>query len=162
MDNLFLKRENGFVSVRPYRQPPTVNMDILLPSDIWRAKVLPYLDKLSRVDLNRLLEPETRVAEKMATDNIAYNMAIRGTMRILDNIGESTTVLQKVKRTTRLLTFAQTPIGRAMLKTEKTAAVFLRKLDDFESEYPPVWWKRSPYRKTLKTEMERLRAIILA
>lgn len=139
---------------------PTDRMENLLPSDIWRAKVLPYLDRLSRVDLNRLLEPETRAVEKMATEDCAYSAAIRTCIRQIDFIDKSMTILQKVKRTTRLIVFVQTPIGRTLLRTTGIKNALLLKIQQFESEYPPVWWKRSPYRRALKAEMDRLRILV--
>ena len=136
-------------------------MEKFLPSDIWRACVLPYLDRLSRVELNRLLDPETRVVEKMATEDAGKMMGTKTIMYILDHTSESKTVLEKVKRTTRLFTFVQTPLGLLVLKTGSIGQTFLKKIDSLEAEYPSQWWKRSPYRKRLREEMEKVRHIIL-
>lgn len=136
-------------------------MEKFLPSDIWRACVLPYLDRLSRVELNRLLNPETRVAEKMATEDAGKRMGSKTIMDILDHANASKTVLEKVKRTTRLFVFVQTPLGLLVLKTGSVGHTFLNKIDSLEAEYPSQWWKRSPYRKRLSEEMEKVRHIIL-
>jgi hypothetical protein len=136
-------------------------MENFLPSDIWRACVLPYLDMLSRVELNRLLDPETRVAEKMATEDVARRMGTKTIMDIVDHINESKTVLDKVKRTTRLFVFVRTPLGLLVLKTGTVSHTFLKKIDGLEAEYPSQWWKRSHYRKRLMEEMEKVRHIIL-
>lgn len=136
-------------------------MEKFLPSDIWRACVLPYLDRLSRVELNRMLDPETRVVEKMATEDAGKMMGTKTIMDILDHTSESKTVLEKVKRTTRLFTFVQTPLGLLVLKTGSIGQTFLKKIDSLEEEYTATWWKRSPYRKRLREEMEKVRHIIL-
>ena len=136
-------------------------MENLLSSDIWRVNVLPYLDKLSRVELNRLLDPDTRIAEKMATEDAGKRMGSNTIMEILDHASESKTVLEKVKRTTRLFVFVQTPMGLLVLKTGSVSNTFLNKIDSLEAEYPSQWWKRSHYRKRLREEMEKVRHIIL-
>ena len=138
-------------------------MEKFLPSDIWRACVLPFLDLACRLDVNQVLPPEARLIKKRTNDEMFANtVAVEETRRIVRVVKTVTTTKEKVRGTTRLFTFLLSPFGRPVLLMKPFARVQLNKIADFEEEYPSRnWWKRSPYRKELKRQMEELRNVIL-
>lgn len=138
-------------------------MENVLPSDIWRVHVLPCLDLVSRIEMNRTLDPETRVTKnvKVGYRALADKMAIDNVKIILRRIENSTVDLVRVKGSINLFRFVQSGVGRMMFKYGRFADTMLRKIDQLEMMHSKTWWNRSPYRKKLRVEMERVRDIIL-
>ena len=162
VDNLFVNRENGFVNFTGDRQP-LAKMENLLPSDIWRAHVLPSLDLMSRIELNRTLDAETRLAKnvKPMFAKLTKTMALDMAVGIMERHGFAVAIVDQVKTALDLFVFLQTAFGRILLELPGFVEVVRLKLDHLEASHPKPWWNKSPYRKKLRVAMEGVRTIIL-
>jgi hypothetical protein len=146
-------QENGY--------PPTDKM-ALIPSDVLRTHVLPFLDYATRLDANSVLDRDSRFVQKVNREEMVKNMAVEETKRLIQSVEQTSVLLNRVKASIRLFRFVQTPIGRILLKHKRFREVLFYKVTHLEIERPLSWWNRSPYRKQLKVEMERVRDMIIA
>lgn len=146
-------QENGY--------SPTDKM-ALIPSDVLRTHVLPFLDYATRLDANSVLDRDSRFVRKVNREDMVKHMAVEQTRTLIRSVEDTPVLLNRVKASIRLFRFMQTPIGRILLKHKRFREVLLYKAANIEVERPLSWWNRSPYRKQLKAEMERVRDMIIA
>jgi hypothetical protein len=138
-------------------------MERNLPSDIWRVHILPCLDWSSRIELNRVLDPETRVVRRIAVRKFAKTVALASVHTILERAKVAKTDPQRVKAAVDFFKFLHTEFGRFLLKTPSFVRVTWDKIVMVESENPMGWWNKSPkYTPKLKKETQRLRDMLVA
>jgi hypothetical protein len=131
-----------------------------LPSDILRVHVLPFLEWEECLDANAVLENDAKLVQKMATEDIATKMAKETVFKLLDECDRAMTDTKRVRIATRLFVFLQHPMGSILLNHLPYMRAFMGKITEISHERPPIWWKRSPLRKRLKMEMDRVAEII--
>lgn len=98
--------------------------------------------------------------EKVRFNKFAEKMAINAVKSILNRVETGSVELRRVKHSIKLFQFLQTGLGRMLFNREKFKNVTLRKVKWLEENRSESWWKRSQYRKTLKVELEKVRAIL--
>lgn len=139
-------------------------MENLLPSDIWRAQVLPFLDLVSRIEMNQTLERETRLTKNVKDGfaRLAEKIAVASMRNIIRRIDAARHQRNKVKGAIYMFQFLQTGLGRLLLNRERFVELVTIKMNMWETFYSKTWWNRSPYRKKLRVSMEHVRDILLA
>jgi hypothetical protein len=167
MDNLLNRQKWIHMRQRtktaPFSHRHTSEMENILPSDIWRFHILPCLDKCSRIELNRVLDPETRVVNRINARKFAKNVALASVHGILERAKIAKTDPQRVKAMLHFFMFLHTGFGRLLLKTPSILAIVWSKIDMVESDDPTAWWNKSPrYTPKLKKERQRLRDMLVA
>lgn len=112
--------------------------------------------------MNQTLDPESRLVknEKVRFNKLADRVATDAAKSILNRVENGSVELKRVKHSIKLFQFLQTGFGRMLFKREKFKNVMLRKVKWLEENRSESWWKRSHYRKTLRVELEKVRAIL--
>jgi len=148
--------------VSPFSLHHTSEME-RIPSDVWRVFVFPCLDWSSRIELNRVLDPEMRVVRRVKVRQFAKRVAWTSIYTILERAKSAKTDPRRVKEAIQYCRFLHTAFGSLLLKTPSFVRVTWDKIAMFESEDPNGWWNKSPkYTPKLKKETHRLRDMLVA